>query len=252
MAKLVDIVTFLNDLLKIDQYADYCPNGLQVEGRSEVSKVITGVTASQALIDSAIDEGADIILVHHGYFWRGESQAITGIKKNRIKKLLQQDVSLLAYHLPLDGHKELGNNAQLAEKLGLTVQGWFGPEGKDICLQGELKIPMSSEQFSNVIHKALSRKPLHIGATENKTISSVALCTGGAQSYFEAAIAKNVDAYITGEVSEQCFHLAKETGVDYFSAGHHATERYGVLAIGNLLTKNFSVDHKFLDVDNPV
>jgi dinuclear metal center YbgI/SA1388 family protein len=236
-------------LLQTGLFKDYCPNGLQVEGRAEVRRIATGVTASKQVLDDATAWGADAILVHHGYFWRNEEATITGIKKRRIEKLLSNDVSLLAYHLPLDAHAELGNNAQLGKLLGLNVQGKFGDQ--DIAWLGELERPQPLAQFSQQIEHDLQRTPQIIG-NSTKVIRKVAWCSGGAQGYFEAAIAQGVDAYITGEVSEQNYHLSCETGVAFISAGHHATERLGIQALGAHLAGKFGLEHQFFDQDNPV
>jgi len=236
-------------LLQTSLFKDYCPNGLQVEGRAEVRRIATGVTASQQVLDNAIEWGADAILVHHGYFWRNEDATIVGIKKRRIAQLLSSDVSLLAYHLPLDAHAELGNNAQLGKLLGLVERGRFGEQ--NIAWLGELERPQSLAQFALQLGRDLQRTPQVIGAA-GKSISKVAWCSGGAQGYFEAAIAQGVDAYITGEISEQNFHLANETGVAFIAAGHHATERFGIQALGEHLAKQFGLEHRFFDQANPV
>jgi len=252
MASLNKIVAFADALLEVEKFNDYCPNGLQIEGKAEVSKIISGVTASQALIDAAIDEQADMILVHHGFFWRGESSSIVGLKKNRIKALLDAEVSLLAYHLPLDGHRELGNNVQLAKRLGLRIASWFGASKPEICLLAELDAPKTSTEFSQLIAQQLAREPLHLAKTNNKNISRVGICSGGAQNYFEMAIEAGVDAFITGEVSEQSYHLAIETGVDFFAAGHHATERFGVQALAKKLSDTFQIENEYIEIENPV
>ena len=236
-------------LLQTNQFKDYCPNGVQVEGRAEVRRIATGVTASQQVLDAAIAWGADAILVHHGYFWRNEDAAIVGIRKQRIAQLLRNDVSLLAYHLPLDAHAELGNNAQLGRLLGLSEQGRFG-EQNIVCL-GTLESPQSLAQFAQQIGHSLLRTPQVIGDA-NKRIHKVAWCSGAAQGYFEEAIAQGVDAYLTGEISEQNFHQANETGVAFIAAGHHATERYGIQALGAHLANQFGLEHRFFDQDNPV
>ena len=236
-------------LLQTGLFKDYCPNGLQVEGRAEIRRIATGVTASQQVLDAAIAWGADAILVHHGYFWRSEDAAITGIKKRRIAQLLRNDVSLLAYHLPLDAHPELGNNARLGKLLGLVEQGRFG-EQNIVCL-GELAHPQMLAQFAAQIGRSLQRTPQVIG-DENRNIRKVAWCSGGGQSYFEEAIAQGVDAYISGEISEQSFHLAQENGVAFIAAGHHATERPGIQALGEHLAVRFGLEHCFFDQDNPV
>ncbi len=236
-------------LLQTNLFKDYCPNGVQVEGRTEVRRIATGVTASQHVLDAAIAWGADAILVHHGYFWRNEDATLVGIKKKRIAQLLRNDVSLLAYHLPLDAHSELGNNAQLGRLLGLIEQGRFGEQ--NIVWLGSLERPQTLTQFSQQITHDLRRAPQVIGEGAGN-IRKVAWCSGGAQGYFEAAIAQGVDAYITGEISEQNFHLANETGVAFIAAGHHATERLGIQALGEHLAKQFGLEHCFIDQANPV
>jgi len=236
-------------LLQTGSFKDYCPNGLQVEGRAEVRRIATAVTASQFVLDAAIAWGADALLVHHGYFWRSEDAAITGIKKRRIAELLRHDVSLLAYHLPLDAHPELGNNAQLGKLLGLDMQGRFGEQ--DIACIGALAHPQALAQFAAQVEHSLQRVPQVIGDSA-RSIKKVAWCSGGAQGYFEAAIAQGADAYITGEISEQSFHLAQESGVAFIAAGHHATERHGIRALGEHLAARFGLEHHFFDQDNPV
>ncbi|MDH4235297.1 MAG: Nif3-like dinuclear metal center hexameric protein [Gallionella sp.] len=236
-------------LLQTGLFKDYCPNGVQVEGRPEVRRIATGVTASQQVLDEAISWGADAVLVHHGYFWRNEDATIVGIKKRRIAQLLKNDVSLLVYHLPLDAHAELGNNAQLGKLLGLVAQGRFGEQS--IAWVGTLERPQPLSQFAHQIAHDLQREP-HVIGDGAKIIRKVAWCSGGAQGYFEAAIAQGVDAYITGEISEQNFHLANETGVAFISAGHHATERLGIQALGEHLAKQFNLEHRFFDQANPV
>lgn len=249
---LHELMTELNAQLKPEQFKDYCPNGLQVEGRSEVKKIISGVTACQALIDAAIANNADALLVHHGYFWRGEDQTVTGLKKSRIQKLLEHDVSLIAYHLPLDVHAEFGNNVQLAKLLDIEIESDMGKQNNHpIGLIGKLKEPLSFDQFAKLLTERLHREPLAVcGKTDQ--ISTVAWCTGAAQAYIELAIDKGVDAYITGEVSEPTVHIARESGMHFYSAGHHATERYGVQALGNHLAQLFSIEHQYIDIDNPV
>lgn len=236
-------------LLQPALFKDYCPNGVQVEGRSEVRRIATAVTASQHVLDEAIAWGADAILVHHGYFWRGEDAVITGIKKRRIAQLLRNDVSLLAYHLPLDAHAELGNNTLLGRRLGLQEQGRFGDQ--NIACVGALAESMALEQFSGQIASCLQRTPQVIGDA-NRSVRRVAWCSGGAQGHFEAAIALGVDAYVTGEISEQCFHLANESGVAFIAAGHHATERLGIMALGVHLEERFGLEQRFFDQSNPV
>ena len=239
---LNDLRDYNLSLLQTSLFQDYCPNGLQVEGRAEVRRIATGVTASQQVLDEAIEWGADAILVHHGFFWRNEDPAIVGIKKKRIAQLLGNDVSLLVYHLPLDAHGELGNNTQLGERLGMVEHGRFGEQ--NIACLGALSKPKSLTKFALQIGDDLKRSPEFIG-DGSKIIDKVAWCSGGAQGYFEAAIAQGVDAYITGEISEPNFHLANETGVAFIAAGHHATERYGIQALGEHLVKRFDLEHRF-------
>lgn len=252
MVQLQELVNYCNQVLAIDQFQDYCPNGLQVEGKPVINKLVTGVTASQALIDAAIDQGADAILVHHGFFWKGENPCVVGMKRRRLQALITADISLLAYHLPLDAHAELGNNAQLGKIMGFNVTGGFGGgRGPDIGLYGEVKSPLTMQQLAQHITDNLGRAPLHIPA-ESDRIAKVAWCTGAAQSYIEQAVELGVDAFISGEISEQTVHVARETGIHFYSCGHHATERYGAKALGEHLTEHFAMEHFFIDIDNPV
>ncbi len=240
---------YLNELLDIHRFQDYCPNGLQVEGRHQIEKIVSGVTASLDLLQAAIAAKADAILVHHGYFWRNEDSRIVGIKSRRIGLLMANQVNLFAYHLPLDSHPQFGNNTLLGKKLGFIETGRFG--GQDIMMHGELPKKMKLKELEERISRTLLRKPQVIG-DENKIIHRIAWCTGGAQNYFDAVIPQNVDAYITGEISEHNVHLARETGIAFISAGHHATERYGVQALGDHIAQKFSLQHQFIDMDNPV
>ena len=249
--KTQKIIAYLNDLLKPWSIKDYAPNGLQVEGKSHVSKIITGVTASEALIDAAIAEQADAILVHHGYFWKSEEPTIVGMKKQRLKKLLAQDINLLAYHLPLDIHPELGNNAQLAKLLDIQIQRPLEPwNQQSVALKGRFKEPISGEALSQRIFQCLGRTPLYHSGYKEK-ISTVAWCTGGGQHFIELAASQGIDAFITGEVSEQTIHVSREMGIHFFAAGHHATERYGVKALGEHLAAHFDIEVIFVDIDNP-
>ncbi len=238
----------LDTLLDAASFRDYCPNGLQVEGRQEIRRVVTGVTASLALIERAAEAGADAILVHHGLFWKGDDMRITGPKKRRIELLLKHRINLFAYHLPLDAHAKVGNNAQLAKLLGFTITGHFAEQ--DIGFLGKLKQPMLGNALQSSISKALGRKALMVGPLETM-IKRVAWCTGGAQGYFEAAIAAGCDAFVSGEISEQTTHLARESGVPFIAAGHHATERYGVQALGAWIYSVYGLEHQFVDDDNP-
>lgn len=243
--------TTLDKLLRPDAVQDYCPNGLQVEGSSSINKLVTGVTASQALIDAAVTAEADAILVHHGYFWRGEDPCIRGIKKQRIDSLLRNEISLFAYHLPLDVHPELGNNVQLAKRLGITVKGDIYRQGNEaLVFVGELKPARLAGEFLHTVQETLAREPLLIGS-EDTMIRRIAWCTGAAQGYIEQAIEAGVDAYLSGEISEQTVHAAREGSVAYIAAGHHATERYGVQAVGEYLQTELGIEHQFIDIDNP-
>lgn len=255
MVTLDSIVNYCNDFLDITQFEDYCPNGLQIEGSRRVKSIVTGVTASQALIDAAVAARADMLLVHHGFFWSGESPVITGMKFRRIKRLLDANISLLGYHLPLDAHPVVGNNVQFAQLLGLEVEGRFGGQGsRAIAMHGRTRQPVIAATFAENIGQSLGREVLHIpsGLDENTPIQTVAWCTGAAQSYIEKAVDLGVDAFITGEASEQTTHIARESGIHFFAAGHHATERYGVKALGEHLGQHFDIDQCFIDIDNPI
>ena len=246
--KLENILT---EFMQPHRVRDFTVNGMQVQGKDTVTKVITGVTASQALIDAAVEQQADAILVHHGYFWKNESPAITGIKYNRIKTLIKHDINLYAYHLPLDIHPELGNNVELAKLLGITVRRGLEPWDKAcVALVGKFEDEISTEELTQRIETQLNRAPLVVDA--GKPIKSVAWCTGGGQSYIELAIEQGIDAFISGEASEQTIHLAREAGMSFFAAGHHATERYGIKALGEWLAEEKGLDVTFIDIDNPV
>ena len=247
--KIDELNNYLTLLLQPERFNDYCPNGLQVEGKREIHKIVTGVTASMDLLQAAHKANADAILVHHGYFWRDEALPITGIKKRRIQFLLQHDINLFAYHFPLDMHPEMGNNVMLAKRLGLKVTSWAGE--KNMLALAELNPPHTLQELAMLVEAKLKRTPQVIGDL-NKPICSIALCTGAAQGYIEQAVAANVDVYISGEISEQTVHVARETGLSYISAGHHATERYGIQALGEHLRQKFNLQHEFIDIDNPV
>ena len=244
------LTQYLDDLLKPGNFKDYCPNGLQVEGRNDIRLLICGVTANQALLDQAVAAGADAILVHHGWFWRGENGAVTGIKRQRLKTLLANDINLYAYHLPLDAHPVLGNNVGLAKAAGWTQTGTFGEQALG-CL-GESAAGATVASLAADLEQALGRPPFVLAEAMDQPIRRLAWCTGGAQSYFESAIQAGADAFVTGEVSEPMVHLARETGVAYFAAGHHATERFGVQALGRALAEQFGIDVRYLEVDSPV
>lgn len=230
---------------------DYCPNGLQVEGRSQVLRIVSGVTASQALLDAAAQAGADVVLVHHGYFWKGENPCVTGMKQRRLKTLLENDMSLLAYHLPLDVHPEVGNNVQLAKQLGIIVEGPLDPDdARVVGLLGSLVEPMTAREFARKVQAVLGREPLLVEGSQ--VVRRVGWCTGGGQGYIDKAIAAGVDLFISGEASEQTYHSARENDVSFIAAGHHATERYGVQALGDYLARRFALEHIFIDCPNPI
>ena len=246
-----EVIKFLADELKISLIRDYCPNGLQVEGQPGISSIVSGVTASQALIEAAIDLNADTLLVHHGYFWRNENECIVGPKQKRIRLLLEHDINLLAYHLPLDCHPELGNNIQLARILDFKPVGRFGEN--DIGWLGEMNRPDISTvgELAFLIEKRLNRKPLLIGNPEQK-LKTIGWCTGAAQDLLPDAFLNNANVFLSGEISERTVHEAREYGIAYLACGHHATERYGIAALGNLLAHRFGVQHQFVEIDNPV
>ncbi|TXH70378.1 MAG: Nif3-like dinuclear metal center hexameric protein [Thiothrix sp.] len=248
MVKTDELEHYLNTLLNVSKFKDYAPNGLQVEGRKSICKIVTGVTACQALLDAAIELGADAVLVHHGYFWRGDNPVVRGMHQRRLASLLKNDLNLFAYHLPLDAHPELGNNAQLAKRLGLIVETTLNEQG--IGNVGVLAEPTSLETFSLKIEQVLQRKPLTVAGGDH-LIQRIAWCTGGAQGYIQDALGFGVDAYLSGEISEHTTHSARENHVHYIAAGHHATERYGVQALGEHLTERFGVECKFVEIDNP-
>jgi dinuclear metal center YbgI/SA1388 family protein len=245
----IELELYLNNLLEIGRFRDYCPNGLQVEGSRRVQKIATGVTASLAFLEAAVEWGADTVLVHHGYFWKNEAPQITGRKYQRLRTLIANDLNLFAYHLPLDSHPELGNNAQIGARLGLIADGRFGDQ--DLGWIAPLPMPLSLEHFTASVENALGRKPLVLGDADRE-LRRVAWCTGGAQGFFDDAIVAGADVYLSGEVSEQTMHIAAESGVAYLAAGHHATERFGVQAVGSHLSEHFDIEHLFIDIDNPV
>ncbi|WP_286261783.1 Nif3-like dinuclear metal center hexameric protein [Thalassotalea atypica] len=248
-----ELEAYLNEVLQPHLIKDFCPNGLQIQGSEQVNKIVTGVTATEALIDAAIEQGADTLLVHHGYFWKSENPTITGMKYNRIKKLLDHNINLFAYHLPLDVHPELGNNAQLAKRLEIeNVLPLESNNPQSVVVRGELAEPISASKFAQVISTSLARSCLHISSPDNKDIKTVAWCTGGGQGYIELAAQAGVDAFISGEASEQTTHVAREMNIHFFAAGHHATERYGAKALGEHLKTKFNLSVDFVDIDNPV
>ncbi|MDQ8021089.1 MAG: Nif3-like dinuclear metal center hexameric protein [Moraxellaceae bacterium] len=239
---------FLDKLFDCARVKDYCPNGLQVEGCEQIRKVVCGVTASQALVDQAIAEGADAIIVHHGYFWRGEDSRILGVRKQRLAALLAHDINLFAFHLPLDLHTELGNNVQLAQVLDWRITGRRGEQ--DLVFIGEPERPLTLGEMQALISERLGREALLVGDAD-RPVRSLAWCTGGAQGYLDDAVEAGVDLYVSGEISEKTVHLARETGVAYIAAGHHATERYGIRALAQYLRDSLGLDARFVDIDNP-
>lgn len=241
----------LNNLLQPQFFKDYAPNGLQVQGRDAIQTLVSGVTASRALIERAIALNADAIFVHHGYFWKSEDPAITGMKFQRVKALIDHGINLFAYHLPLDAHPELGNNAQLAKVLGFRIEGGLQPgEQRPIGNVGSLVQPLTLEQLGAQVAEKLGRRPLLVRGGDHP-IRRIAWCTGGAQGYIEQAVALGADAYLSGEISEQTVHIARECGIHYIAAGHHATERFGASAVGQHLAERFGLAHHFIDIDNP-
>jgi len=250
---LAQLCAYLDQCLQPGQFRDYCPNGLQVEGRAVVGRLATGVTASQALLDQAIAWNADAILVHHGYFWRGEAAPVVGMKRRRLGALLRHDVSLLAYHLPLDAHPELGNNARLGVLLGIDLDAQQplqpGVPGAVGSL-ATLPRAVPARELVARLAEVTGRTPLHVGDGA-APVRRIAWCTGAAQDYIGAAVAAGADLYVTGEVSEQTVHVAREEGIGFIAAGHHATERFGVQALGEHLAARFALEHHFFDIDNP-
>ncbi len=250
------LANWLDATLQVQRFKDYCPNGLQVEGKASISHIITGVSATQALLEAAIEQNADAVLVHHGWFWKNENPCIRGPKRKRLALALRHDLNVFAYHLPLDAHPTLGNNAQLARVLGLEPDRdsegkplTCGPDG--LVWLGRCNPRKTLEELENSIFNALQRRPLIVGNTQQK-IQRIAWCTGGAQSMLEAAVDAGADAYITGEASEPTYHLAQETGTAFIAAGHHATERYGVQALGAAIAREFGIRVDFIDIDNPI
>lgn len=248
MVHRTEIESHLQTMLDVGRFRDYGPNGLQVEGKPEVLKIVSGVTASLALIEAAIDAKADAILVHHGLFWKGHDGRVTGWLKARLERLLAQQVNLFAYHLPLDAHAELGNNAQFGARLKLVADARFGEQ--DLGFIGAPAQPLSVAALGALLQFRLGRAATVVEG-DGRLLRRVAWCTGGAQGYFEAAIAAGADAFITGELSEPQAHYARETGVAYFACGHHASERYGAPAVAAQVAQHFGLEHQFIDIDNP-
>ncbi|WP_350558428.1 Nif3-like dinuclear metal center hexameric protein [Psychrobacter sp. CAL346-MNA-CIBAN-0220] len=265
------LTQFCDDYLSADVFKDYAPNGLQVDGGRSIERIVTGVTACEALIDAAIAAKADAIMVHHGYFWKGEPEPLSSMKGQRIRKLMQHGISLIAYHLPLDAHPVIGNNAKLADMLGLTITGALYPNESHPVGNIATCPPQSAESLTATITQVLQRAPLHISSSYNYSINNqtdipirnqsnvaaspfikrVGLCTGGAQDMIEQAAIMGCDAFISGEISERTTHSARELGIDYFACGHHATERGGIQALGALVAQHFGLPVTFIDIENP-
>ena len=252
MAQLNDIIQWCNQTLKSHEFKDYAPNGLQIEGKSEVNKIVCAVTASQEAIEAAIVQGADLLLVHHGYFWKGEPYPITGMRGKRIKALIQHDISLVGYHLPLDSHPVLGNNAAIADILELdNIKALDPTERNPIGNIGYLKQPMSATEFKVFVSERLGFNTIHLPA-DKTSIQKVGFCTGGAQDYISKAAEQNCDAYISGEVSERTFYEAKELNVHYYACGHHATEKYGVQHLAKAISEQFNIEYSYFELNNPI
>ncbi|MBT5231502.1 MAG: Nif3-like dinuclear metal center hexameric protein [Methylococcales bacterium] len=246
MVQRVELLQYLNDLLKPEQFKDYCPNGLQIEGTDTIEHLVTGVTACQALIDQTAQAKASALLVHHGFFWKNEAPQLVGMKHHRVKTLIQNDINLIGYHLPLDAHPTLGNNAQLASQLKLSIDQTFGDQ--NLAVAGNIDI--STKALSDRLCQVLSRPPEVFGAS--RQIKRLGICTGAAQGFLTQAAELGLDAFISGEVSESTFHIAEELNIQYFAAGHHATERFGVQAVGAHLAEHFGISHQFIDINNPI
>jgi dinuclear metal center YbgI/SA1388 family protein len=251
MATAQQLLQSFDALLQPERFKDYGPNGLQVEGKAEVRSLVSGVTGSLALIEAAVQAKADAIFVHHGLFWRGQDGRITGWMKQRLALLLAHDINLFAYHLPLDAHPQLGNNAQLAERLGLAAQSRFGEQDLGFLGQRDDGAEFAdAAQLAEHVELALGRRVVLVPGAA-RPIRQVAWCTGGAQGYFEAAIAAGADAFITGEISEPQAHYARECGVAFIACGHHASERYGAPAVAAHVAAQFGIEHRFIEIDNP-
>ncbi len=252
MISISSLVNYLNEQLQPHLWRDYCPNGKQVAGCEEVQTIITAVSASQEVLDTAVRHHAQAVLVHHGFFWQGEDPCVRGLKKNRLTTLLTHNINLLAYHLPLDGHTEWGNNVQLGKILNIHIAGEFAySRGPALALIGDLPSAMTGEEFAAYLAEKLQRPPFWIAGGANK-IKRLAWSTGAAQDLLEEAAAHKVDAFLTGEVSERTTYIAQETGLHFYAAGHHATERYGIQALGQHLAEQFNLQHLFIDTHNLV
>jgi dinuclear metal center YbgI/SA1388 family protein len=245
------LAQYLQDILGSNQIKDYCPNGLQIEGKSTISTIVTGVTASQALLQKALEVQADAIIVHHGYFFKNEQAVLTGMKKKRIETLIKNDMNLFAYHLPLDVHPTLGNNHEMAQKLELqSVVSLDTGTNPPLGLIGNLPVEQNVDKLVDKLMHILDRKPLLIEGGE-RTVRQVALCTGAGQDFIEHAYTAGADVYISGEISERTTHFAREAPIHYLASGHHATETFGVYALGQHLAQQFQIQHQFFDINNP-
>lgn len=247
-----ELAIYLHELLACDGFNDYAPNGMQIEGRPSIHKICTAVTASEAIIKKAAELQADALLVHHGYFWKGEEAVIVGMKRKRVAELIQHNINLYAYHLPLDCHAELGNNACLGKLFELhSIKMHPAAKTANLLWSGHFKKPMLAAAVSDLLNKKLERQPLHVSGSE-KLIQHVAWCSGAAQDFIEEAHKLGVDAYFSGEISERTYYQAQELGIHYFACGHHASERYGIQALGRHLSERFGLQHQFIDSENPV
>jgi len=254
------LTQFCDDYLSASAFKDYAPNGLQIDGGRPIQRIVTGVTACEALIDAAIADNADAIMVHHGYFWKGEPATLTGMKGRRVRKLMQHGISMIGYHLPLDAHPISGNNAKLADMLGMTINGALYPTESHPVGNIATCTPQTADDLIATMTQALGRAPLHISAeyhadsaaqTNGRLIERVGICTGGAQDMIEQAATMGCDAFISGEISERTTHSARELGIDYFACGHHATERGGIQALGEIVAQKFGLPVTFIDIENP-
>ncbi|MFO8156328.1 MAG: Nif3-like dinuclear metal center hexameric protein [Pseudomonadota bacterium] len=251
MADRTAILSYIDELLECAAFGDYAPNGLQVEGRREIRRLVSGVTASQALIDAAVEHDADALLVHHGFFWKGEDPRVVGMKRRRLGRLLAAGVNLLAYHLPLDAHPELGNNARWAAAMGWRVEGPFAlRDGRALGFHGRLPQPMTGAELAAELGMTLGREPVHVAGGPER-LERIAWCSGGADGFIAEAAELGVDAYLSGETGEPTVHVARECGLDYFGCGHHATETFGPAALGSHLAETFDLDHTFVDIGSP-
>lgn len=244
-----ELAGWLGDLLQVGRFSDYCPNGLQVEGNDRISRLVCGVSASRDFVQAAARAGAQAVLVHHGWFWRGEDPRVIGVRRQRLASLLAHDMNLFAYHLPLDAHPEVGNNVALARRLGWPEGEAFGRDG--LLRMARLPAPLSASGLQGLLRRRLGRAPLLVGDL-SRPVRQVAWCTGAAQDFLADAIDAGADAFVSGEISERTTHLAREAGVIYAAAGHHATERFGVQALGDLIARSFGIEVSFIDDPNPV